>query len=335
MDQCEICGARGTFRRIDLREMLVGTRETFIYLRCPGCGVLRIADMPTDVGRHGPPDDYDRPAVDPARRLNPLVRLADRSNTQVTLFGRGRRRARLLRRWAPGPAATAADRMRIKRLGLKSFDDPILDVGCGLRAGHLVALRRLGFRKLLGVDPFLEADGETEGVRLRRIGIGEVTGSFQAITFHHTFEHVPDPLTTLAAAAARLRPGGVVLIRTPVFGTWFWDRFGGSWWDLDPPRHLFVHTRASLERLAADAGLELVEVVWDSSFVELIASTQIARDVAWREPASWQVNPPAGFDEAMIEDFRRRAAALNAAGDAGRAGFYFRRRAGAGPAPAA
>jgi SAM-dependent methyltransferase len=327
MDRCEICGAKGSFRRIELREMLFGTREAFTYLRCPACSVLRISGVPEDLSRHYPPDYYDGPEHEPRARLGPLARLADRAGKELSFFGRGRRRAWLLRRWASGSPVTAEERLRIKRLGLGSFDDPILDVGCGRRAGHLVALRRLGFRNLLGVDPFLDADGAIEGVRLRRVGIHEVAGSFQAITFHHSFEHVPDPLATLSAAASLLRPGGVVLIRTPVFGTWFWDRFGASWWELDAPRHLFVHTRASLERLAAESGLELVEVVWDSSFLELIASTQIARDVAWREPASWQANPPAGFDEAMIQDFKRQVVALNAAGDAGRAGFYFRRRA--------
>ena len=38
-------------------------------------------------------------------------------------------------------------------------------------------------------------------------------------------------------------------------GTWFWDSYGVDWWELDAPRHLFVHTPASIERLAAEAGL--------------------------------------------------------------------------------
>ena len=325
MDQCEICGARGSFRRIELREMLFGTREAFTYLRCPDCGVLRIATIPTDLGPYYPAAYYEGPALAARPAVSPLAALANRARSESVLFGLRRRRARLLRRWASLPPPMKDERRQIRRLGLSSFDDPVLDVGFGRRPNHLDILRRMGFRNLTGIDPLLDADGEVEGVRLQKIGIGDVSGSFQTITFHHSFEHVPDPLATLAAAEARLRPGGVVLIRTPVFGTWFWDRFGSAWSELDAPRNLFVHTRASLERLAADTGLEIVEVQWDSSYLEIIASTQIARDVAWREPASWHSSPPAGFDDQMLEDFERRVAALNEAGTAGRAGFYLRR----------
>jgi hypothetical protein len=71
--------------------------------------------------------------------------------------------------------------------------------------------------------------------------------------------------------------------------------------------------------------LSLVEVVWDSTFLEVIASDQISHDIAWREPASWNVNPPAGYDDATIESFKKLVVELNGTGRAGRAGFYFRR----------
>jgi SAM-dependent methyltransferase len=190
---------------------------------------------------------------------------------------------------------------------------------------NLANLRKVGFRQLLGIDPFLEGDGEYAGIPLRRRSLEEQTGSFQAITFHHSFEHVPDPEATLVAAAKRLRPGGVVLIRTPVMGTYFWERFGTAWWELDPPRHLWVHTQASLEILARLAGLSLVDVVWDSSYLELIASEQIARDVAWRERGSWYRDPPAGFDAETIAEYQALITRLNRDGRAGRAGFYLRR----------
>ena len=40
-----------------------------------------------------------------------------------------------------------------RRAGLRSFDDPILDVGCGRRATNLASLQAFGFRRLLGIDP--------------------------------------------------------------------------------------------------------------------------------------------------------------------------------------
>jgi SAM-dependent methyltransferase len=313
--------------------MLFGTREAFAYLRCRGCGAMRIATVPADLARHYPPDYYEGGGGDtveaaPAPR-NPLTALAGWARDRALLLDRRRRLARWTRRWAP-PASADVRRASgfTRRAGLHSFDDPILDVGCGWRAVNLANLRKVGFRQLLGIDPFLEGDGEYAGIPLRRRSLEEQTGSFQAITFHHSFEHVPDPEATLVAAAKRLRPGGVVLIRTPVMGTYFWERFGTAWWELDPPRHLWVHTQASLEILARLAGLSLVDVVWDSSYLELIASEQIARDVAWREHGSWYRDPPAGFDDETIAEYRALITRLNRDGRAGRAGFYLRRLGG-------
>ena len=326
---CPICASGQPPERHELREMLYGTREPFTYLRCPDCGVLRIAEPPPDLAPHYPTDYYgdaSGPASAPARYGRGLAAVAGTVRDRRALLNRGRRVEGALRRWAP-PLDPEVRRLSLftRRAGLHSFRDPILDVGCGRRATNLTDLRSVGFRRLLGIDPFIDADGEYGGVPLRKQTIHDVSGSYQAITFHHSFEHVPDPQETLISAARRLRPRGVVLIRTPVMGGWFWEHFGRDWWELDPPRHLWVHTQGSLERMATVAGLKLFGVVWDSTFVEVLASDQISRDIAWRESASWNVDPPAGYDEETIKSFRTLVTELNSSGQAGRAGFYFRR----------
>ena len=85
-----------------------------------------------------------------------------------------------------------------------------------------------------------------------------------------------------------------------------------------------AHSRIASNGWPAPQGLTLFETVWDSSFIEVIASDQISRDIAWREPGSWSVDPPAGYDDDAIETFTKLVADLNASGRAGRAGFYFR-----------
>ncbi|HSS34697.1 MAG TPA: class I SAM-dependent methyltransferase [Patescibacteria group bacterium] len=309
-----------------LREMLFGTRETFPYLRCRSCGALRIEAIPTDLARHYPPDYYSGSSAvsDPPAAWT--ARMAERRQIQASLFGSASTTDRIVRRWAPKPSRELrGEAPLIKRSGLRSLDDPILDVGSGQVPSSLLRLRRLGFTDLTGIDPFL-ADGPTyPGIRLERTSLDDVGGVYRLITLHHSFEHVPDPRATLAAAERHLLPGGTILIRTPVMGTWFWETYGVDWWELDAPRHLVLHTRASIELLAAAAGLAVAEVVWDSSYLEIVASEQIRRDLAWREPGSWFVDPPAGFDESTIQSYRERAAQLNADGRAGRAGFYLRR----------
>jgi SAM-dependent methyltransferase len=334
LDACPICADRHPPERHQLREMLFGTRERFDYLRCPNCGALRIANVPDDLGRHYPSAYYDGDVGDVLAPLprprSPLARVAGQSRDRALLLRRGRRLARGLERWAP-PVSNEVRRASAfsRRAGLRSFDDPILDVGCGRRALNLANLRKVGFRDLLGIDPFLDSDTEFAGIPLRRRSVDEQEGFFQAVMFHHSFEHVPDPEATLRAAAGLLRDRGVILVRTPAMGTWFWEQYGSDWWELDAPRHLWIHTPASLEILGRRAGLALADVVWDSTYLEVIASEQIARDIAWREPGSWFVDRPDSVDPETIERYRATTDELNRTGRAGRAGFYFRRSSAA------
>ena len=330
MASCPICADPSAPERYQLREMMFGTRETFDYLLCPTCGALRIEEPPADLARHYPAAFFQfgsptTAAAAPRPGPSRLAGIAGSARDRTALLGRGRRVARMLRHWAPRETGEVRRWSALtRRAGIRSYDDPILDIGCGRYATNLASLRAVGFRNLLGIDPFLDGDGEFEGIPLRKQFVSEATGTYQAITFHHSFEHVPDPGPTLAAAARLLRPGGAILVRTPVMGTWFWETYRTSWWELDPPRHLFVHTPASLERLGRQAGLALVDTVWESTFIEVIASEQITRDIAWREPASWNMNPPAGLDKETIAGYRTLVTGLNNTARAGRAAFYFR-----------
>jgi SAM-dependent methyltransferase len=330
VDRCDVCGTEGRFERFQLREMLFGLRETFEYHRCPSCGVMRIGSVPDDLGRHYPPAYYAisaPPVVGPGNGR--LRSAAERARNRAALFGTGRVPARLLRRWArPLPLEVRRAVPFVRRAALRTFSDRILDVGCGRVPGNLIALRELGFRRLTGVDPYLDEESDQEGIVLRRRSIHETRGRYRLVTMHHSFEHMPDPKEAMASAGRLLAPGGVLMIRTPVMGSWFWDTYGTSWWELDPPRHLYIHTVASLEHCARAAGLRLVDTVWDSSPVEIIASEQIARGIAWRESASWGENPPAGLDDATLAEYRATVTELNATGRAGRAAFFFR---GSGP----
>jgi hypothetical protein len=130
----------------------------------------------------------------------------------------------------------------------------------------------------------------------------------------------------MARAAALLRPGGSLLIRTPVMGSGLWERYGVDWIELDPPRHLFVLPAAAIRRLAERHGLVAGPVVPDSSAWELVGSEQYRRDVAMLEPGSWFVDPAgSGWSDEEIARLADEARRLNAEGGAGRAGFWFHR----------
>lgn len=324
MADCIICGATDGSERFTLREMLYGTREEFEYLLCPSCGVLRIAAVPLDLERHYPPG-YNASLVseEPAVLATGLGRRADLARNRYASFGAGRIAARILRRWTP--RRSHALRMvlpTVRAAGLRSFDEPILDVGCGSVAVNLDRLRIVGFRDLLGIDPFLEHDTTYRGIPLQRRSIHEVDGRYRLIMFNHSFEHVPDPHDVLAAARDRLVAGGVIVIRMPVMDTWLWRTYGTDWVELDAPRHLFVYTTRSVEIIARTHGLRVRETIWEGSGFGFAASEQVRRDIACLEPASYLVARPGIFDEEELRAFDERAQELNDACDGGRAAYF-------------
>jgi hypothetical protein len=60
------------------------------------------------------------------------------------------------------------------------------------------------------------------------------------IALWHVIEHLSDPWRMLETAAARLRPGGVLVLATPNPAALQFRLFGGRWTHVDAPRHLWL-----------------------------------------------------------------------------------------------
>lgn len=101
-----------------------------------------------------------------------------------------------------------------------------LDVGCG--AGLLAEpLARLGAR-VTGIDAAPEviavarhhAAGQGLDVDYRAGDVQELSGQFDLVTAMEVIEHVADPAAFLRALAARLAPGGLLILSTPNATGW-------------------------------------------------------------------------------------------------------------------
>jgi len=136
----------------------------------------------------------------------------------------------------PGDAILRRSRAALAaRLDRISPPGPILDVGAG--DGHLLdALGRRG-RRAVG----LEREPTRDDVRAT--ALSEVEGEWAAVVFWHSLEHLRAPREALAEAAARLRPGGVLVVAAPNAASLQAAAFGERWFALDLPRHL-VHLPA-------------------------------------------------------------------------------------------
>ena len=134
----------------------------------------------------------------------------------------------------------------------------LLDVGCGSGA-FLGQMQALGWR-VHGIDPDPQAVGGARDAGLD-VTLGTLAdlergepAPFDAVTLSHVIEHLHDPAEDLRIVHRLLRPGGLLWIATPNLEALGLRRFGRDWLGLDPPRHLVLFTRASLEELLRGSG---------------------------------------------------------------------------------
>lgn len=313
---CRVCGTRGEHERFVAREMMFGRRDRFEYFACIACGCLQIMEVPENLGDYYPPGYY---SFAPPRESG-LKRFLKRRRAVHLLEGRSAI-GRLASRLFGVPALFDW----IATTGV-SFDDSILDVGSG-NGQLLLQLSDIGFRRLLGVDPFVGTEvTHAGGVRILRREIQDVEGEFDLVMMHHSFEHVPDPVAVMTQVHRLLKPGAVALIRIPVADSWAWREYGTDWVQLDAPRHLYLHTRRSMALLAERTGLTLERVVDDSGVFQFWGSEQYRRDIPLQDPRSYAVNPgESSFGRAEMRRLERRASELNARGQGDQASFYLRK----------
>jgi SAM-dependent methyltransferase len=294
--------------------MMFGTRDRFTYLACASCGCLELLNPPADLASYYPSNYYSKAGGRVEMWLRYLVSPSisrywlGRASPIGHLIGRGRQRPPVLE-WFGNHGVHAGSRL--------------LDVGSG--AGQLLLfLRGMGFARLMGVDPFIDADLRFPGgITVLKRGLSDVSGSFDYIVFNHSFEHMERPLEVLRQARSLLASGGRVIISSPVASSFAWREYGVDWVQLDAPRHLFIPGVKSLEILARQAGLRVAEVEYNSTEFQFWGSEQYRAGIPLTDKRSYRRSRAGSmFTDAQIATFKRRADELNKAGDGDTASFY-------------
>ncbi len=312
---CSVCGNTHQNRSFEAREMMFGTGDRFRYLDCGACGCVQLLDVPADLSPFYPSDYY---SFSPIAAYSAPKRALKLLRDRYALTGRGWV-GRWLYQLMPDVAVQS-----LAPLGLHP-DAALLDVGCG--QGHLLrSLHGLGFRNLLGIDPYVASDQTLgEGFRILKKNLSDTPGTFDVVMLHHVFEHLGQPLETLRDVARLLKPGGTALLRIPVADSWAYRHYGPDWFNLDAPRHLFLYTRRSLERLAQQAGLRVESVHCDALPTQFWGSEQYRRGIPLMAPESYLHRKKDGpFTHAQLRDFQRRTTTLNAEQNGDQACFYLK-----------
>lgn len=191
--------------------------------RCVRCGVATTSPWPSDAQLSEAYGDWYRPA-----------------NGRFSGLG-----DKLLRR---SRSALAGRLHRVLPRG------PVLDVGAG--DGTLVrAFARHG-REAVGVDPYASANHPD----VRDVSLEEMDGSWSAVIFWHSLEHLREPVRALRHAATLTAPGGVLVVAVPNAASLQARTFGDRWLHLDLPRHLVHISPPALVSEIEAAGFRVMRV---------------------------------------------------------------------------
>lgn len=318
--ECKICGNESSNEQYTAREMMLGLRHAFPYLECSRCGCLQIAAIPADMGPYYPSGYYSferasEGRLPPASARNYLKTLRDR----YAISRRGLAGRFLFKLF---PRADLLPFLAPLRLPLTSR---ILDVGSGSGV-DLLRLRAAGFKKVLGVDPFIATDIHYEsGVSILKSTIFEMKGEWDLIVFNHSYEHMDNPVETLRHCAGLLAPAGCCLLHIPTVSSYAWRHYRTNWVQLDAPRHFFLYSVTALEIVASRAGLRVADTLYDSTGFQFWGSEQYVRDIPLFSERSYVKQPRAVFSESDILKFEEEAKRLNASKQGDQAAFYLRR----------
>lgn len=151
---------------------------------------------------------------------------------------------------------TAVDVIRILRRILPSGS--LLDVGCA--TGDFLSVAQESYAvEGLELSDWSARIARERGLTIHTKTLGEMEGHgiYDVITLWGVIEHFEAPKDEAGNIARLLRPGGIVGLWTGDINSWVARLMGRKWWYIQG-QHIQYFSKASLCRLFADQGFELV-----------------------------------------------------------------------------
>ena len=306
---CKICHNRSHNQLFTAKELMLGLKDEFEYFECSNCSCLQIVEIPKNMDRYYPANYYSYQQPDFTTRFASVRNFIKKS---LVLFYSGRFNpiGAVLSLFYKNPFPWLPP-------GLANFKSKILDVGCG--AGRLLlSMQRSGYQNLTGVDPYNKDDiFYPGGVSIYKKNVFEITGKYDLIMLHHSFEHMEDPKNILTRLHQLLNPQGSIIIRIPVANCYAWRKYRTNWVQLDAPRHFFLHTIRSINVLCNECSLKLNEVKYISEEAQFTGSEKYLKGIAYTQKDV--------STKKQLKIWKREAKRLNEINDGDTACFYLQR----------
>lgn len=251
VETCDLCGGRRFSAKRTWKDPLLFGPERWHLVACEGCSLHFINPRPTRdaIGRFYP-QDYGAHTAPPSAPKAWHRRVSARDAAPLAMWQRPLLHVRQSVSWYRFPTWQG--------------DGHVLDIGCGSGGRYLDVLKGLGWTTY-GMDPSAHAiAAAVANGHQAVVGLAEEQhfpdASMDVVTMWHVLEHTHAPAQALAAAHRVLKPGGVLSLCVPNWGSLQAAAFGRFWWSCDAPRHLYQFTRPTLRRYLEQAGFQIVSL---------------------------------------------------------------------------
>ena len=297
--ECKICHNTSHNLQFKVKEMMFGMRHEFIYIKCIKCGCLQLQQIPNNINDYYPKETYYSFATSSLSNFQKSIKnylLGKLFNFFIGNFSiigyLLSQSYYLTKRYAWIKCLTGIDQSA-----------SILDIGSG--AGkYLDELYTCGFKNINGMDPYIEKDIITDhGIQIKKQNINEINGTYDLIMLNHVFEHLDHPKEILSNLRTLLNKSGQLLIRVPLVDSYAWEKYGVHWYQIDAPRHFFLHTKKSMELLASKTGFKIHKIIYDANDYQFIFSEQYMQNK--------NIKAPILFTKNQIKQWRKQADQLN------------------------
>jgi len=321
--KCSYCNNEAGNQVIVAKELLLGMGGSFNYNYCDECKGLELMEVPPDMSKYYPQQDYysfKKNQGDP-EDLSSIPNKIRKAKAAHLLFNNKN---------IVGILASIGYKMPDYYHWLKKakvhFDSEILDVGCG-NGDLLFKIRKLGFKKLTGVDPFISSDNIGKEVSLLKKTIFDLRSQYDLVMSHHSFEHMKGPQSHLIQLARLMKEDATLLIRTPVTNSYCWEKYGVYWAALDAPRHINIQSHRSMEILGQHAGLRITDLWHDASSFQFWGSEEYLKGInSTSERSVWKTKTNSTFTKKELAKFKKDIAKLNEEKRGGEACFVMRKK---------
>ena len=307
---CRICNLEILNNPIEVKDRM-GTLESFSYLECNHCGCLQIEQCPKDISLYYQNYYTDKKAaIALSMQKNILWKIR-----ALISFNGGYPIIDLI---SPNTILKWANIAKIKR------SNKILDVGCG-SGDILYEFHKHGFKNLSGIDPMLIKKNLPNRIKFQRATVFDINERFDFIMLNHTFEHIWEQDRTLRKINEILKENGTLMIRIPIKNKAF-EEFKENWYQIDAPRHFYLHSPDSLKLLYERNGFEMFHSFYDSTFMQFVGSLEYKNNIDFNSTSAYRYSKSSElFSKYELELLKEKAVKYNKENHGDQAVFFFRK----------